>query len=272
MFRVDSKKTGGSAALAIAELIYHSTVRAARGGHSNAMFGLVMNVVQSAVFIVALYITMTLLGMRSSLLRGDFVVFLISGIMSYMTYNKTMKSVFGAEGPSSPMMQHAPMTTAVAIASAALSSLYLQVLSTGVILFVYHVAFVPVEIKDPVFAFAMILAAWLFGIGTGMVLLAIKPWAPKFAPLMIMIVSRVNVFASGKIMVGNALGFTLLKFFDWNPLFHIIDQMRGAIFINYVPRNSSLSYAIWVSVALIALGLMGEFFTRKHASSSWSAR
>ena len=272
MFRVETKKTGGSAALGIAELIYHSTVRAARGGYANAMFGLVMNVVQSAFFILTLYVTMTLLGMRSAVLRGDFVVFLISGIMSYMTYNKTMKSVFGAEGPTSPMMLHAPMTTAVAIASAALSALYLQILSTGVILFVYHVAFVPVEIKDPAFAFSMILAAWLFGIGTGMVLLAIKPWAPKFAPLMVMIVSRVNVFASGKMMVGNALSFTLLRFFDWNPLFHIIDQMRGAIFINYIPRNSSLSYAMWASIALIALGLMGEFFTRKHASRSWSAR
>ncbi len=272
MFRIDTKKTGGSAAISIAELIYHSTVRAARGSHSNAMFGLVMNVAQSAFFILALYVTMTLLGMRSAVLRGDFVVFLISGIMSYMTYNKTMKSIFGAEGPSSPMMQHAPMTTAVAIASAALSSLYLQILSSGVILFVYHIAFVPVEIKDPAFAFSMILAAWAFGVGTGMVLLAIKPWAPKLAPLLVMIVSRVNVFASGKMMVGNALGFVQLKFFDWNPLFHVIDQMRGAIFINYVPRNSSLSYAIWVSIALIALGLMGEFFTRKHASSSWSAR
>lgn len=272
MFRLETRKTRLSAALSIAELIYHSTVRTARGNHSNALFGLIMNIVQSALFILALYITMTLLGMRSNAMRGDFVMFLMSGVMSYMTYNRTMKAVFRAEGSTSPMMLHAPMTTAVSIASAALSALYLQILSTVMILFIYHVVFKPIEVNDPPFAFAMMLVAWLFGIGTGMVLLAIRPWAPKLAPILQLIVTRVNVFASGKMMVGNALSFSLLKFFDWNPLFHVIDQMRGALFINYVPRNSSTSYAIWVSVALIAVGLMGEFFTRKHSSQSWSAR
>jgi ABC-type polysaccharide/polyol phosphate export permease len=273
MFRVTPrKKTPLSAALEIADVTYHATVRAARGSHSNALFGLVINVATTALFIVILYVTMTLMGFVSNAFRGDFVVFLMSGVMSYMTYNKTMKAVYGAEGPTSAMMLHAPMNTAVAIMSAALSALYLQILSAVVILFVYHVAFVPVTINDPVHALSLILGCWLFGIGTGMVLLAIKPWAPKLAPMLMMIVSRINIFASGKMLVGNALSFTLLKFFDWNPLFHLIDQLRGAIFINYVPRNSSLSYALWVSVVLIALGLMGEFFTRKHTSRSWFAR
>jgi ABC-type polysaccharide/polyol phosphate export permease len=264
MFRIQTKKTRLTAALDLSELIYHSTVRAAQRGNSNALFGLIMNVVQSAVFIVALYVTMHLLGWQSSALRGDFVMFLIAGVMSYMTYNKTMKAVYGSEGPNSPMMLHSPMTPAVSIASAALSALYLQVLAVWVILFVYHVVFKPVVINEPVLAFAMLLASWFFGIGTGMVLLAIKPWAPKLAPVVLMVVSRVNVFASGKMMVGNALSFTLLKFFDWNPLFHLVDQMRGAIFIDYSPRNSSISYALWVSVALVAIGLMGEFFTRRN--------
>ncbi len=87
----------------------------------------------------------------------------------------------------------------------------------------------------------------------------------SLAPLLLMIVSRINIFASGKMMLGNTLSFTLLKFFDWNPLFHLIDQMRGALFINYMPRNSSISYALWVSTALVAIGLMGEFFSRRNA-------
>jgi ABC-type polysaccharide/polyol phosphate export permease len=105
-----------------------------------------------------------------------------------------------------------------------------------------------------------------------MVLLAIKPWAPKLAPMLMMVLTRANIFASGKMMVGNMLSFSLLAMFDWNPLFHIIDQMRGAVFLNYIPRNSSVSYPLWVTLALITLGLMGEFYTRQHVSRSWSAR
>jgi ABC-type polysaccharide/polyol phosphate export permease len=38
--------------------------------------------------------------------------------------------------------------------------------------------------------------------------------------------------------------------FIWNPLFHIIDQARGFVFINYNPHYTSISYPIYVSLAL----------------------
>ena len=55
--------------------------------------------------------------------------------------------------------------------------------------------------------------------------------------------------------VANALPGSLLKIFDWNPLFHAIDQARGFIFLNYNPHFSSWEYALWVALGLIVLGL-----------------
>ena len=60
------------------------------------------------------------------------------------------------------MMQHAPMNTIISICSAALGALYVQVLSLFVILFVYHVAFTPLEIDDPFGAFGMLVLAWFY--------------------------------------------------------------------------------------------------------------
>lgn len=273
MFRIETKKrTNLTATLELIAVTYHATVRAARGGGPNALFTLIMNVVQTAIFILALYLSMYLLGMRSSAFRGDFIVFLMSGVMSYTIYKNTMKAVFGADGPTSPMMLHAPMNSAVAIASAALSTLYEQALTSITIMGFYHLAIAHIEILHPAYAFFMMICAWTFGIGSGLVLLAIRPWVPKLAPVIMTIAMRVNIFASGKMMVANTLSFTLLKFFDWNPLFHIIDQMRGAIFINYSPRNTSIEYALWVTFGLFVVGLMGEFFTRQYVSSSWFKR
>ena len=273
MFRIAPRRRSSFAvAYEMAELTYHMAVRSAGGGQANPLFGLLLNIIQTAIFIIALYVTLTLLGMRSAAFRGDFVVFLMSGVMSYMTYMKSMKSVYGAEGPLSPMMLHAPMNTIVSLGAAAIGALYTQILTTVVILSVYHAAFKPVTIEDPAFAAFMMIAAWIFGVATGLLLLAIRPWAPKLAPILMTIIVRVNVFASGKMMVGNALSFWLLSLFDWNPLFHIIDQMRGAIFLNYIPRNSEVAYIFEVSGALIVIGLMGEFFTRRRVSQSWFAR
>ena len=64
----------------------------------------------------------------------------------------------------------------------------------------------------------------------------------------------------------------LRALFDWNPLFHVIDQARGFIFLNYTPRYTSIEYAIDVALACLMIGLMAEFFTRQYASASWGAR
>ena len=48
-----------------------------------------------------------------------------------------------------------------------------------------------------------------------------------------------------------------------------VDQVA---FVDYNPRNSDWEYALYLSLILIMIGLMGEFYTRKHASESWSAR
>ncbi|RVV97865.1 ABC transporter permease [Mesobaculum littorinae] len=272
MFERRRSATTMSSAASIFELIYHNTVRSVRKTHANAVMAIMMNILQTVVFVMAFYLLFVVLGMRGNAIRGDFMLYLMSGIFLYMVHTRTVQAIMRSEGPASPMMKHAPMTTAVAIASAALGALYVQVLSMGLVLYVYHVGWGPIHIHDPEGAFAMIALAWFSGLGVGIIFLAIKPWAPSFANMASMIYTRANMIASGKMFVANQLPGYMLAFFSWNPLFHTIDQARGFTFINYFPHNSSVTYPIWVSLALLMVGLMGEFYTRKHASMSWSAR
>lgn len=271
MFATQERNTHFRSALGLMELIYVSTVRHVRKSHRNAIVGLAMNMVQTVVFVAAFYLMFTVLGLRGSAIRGDFILYLLSGIFLFLTHTKAVGAIMGSEGPTSAMMKHAPMNTAIAIASAALSSLYLQVLSAALILFVVHVAWHPVVMDDPIGTIGMFLLAWFSGVAVGMVFLAMKPWFPEVAGILSTIYSRANMIASGKMFVANAMPSYILAFFDWNPLFHCIDQARGFAFINYNPHFSSISYPITVSVVLIMIGMMGEFYTRKHASISWSA-
>ena len=271
MFRVETRKSGLNSTLAILELIYHGAVRSVRRSHRNAMVGLLNNILQTLIFVGVFYFMMSVLGMRGAAIRGDFIVYIMSGIFLFMTNTRTMKAVAGSEGPTSAMMLHAPMTTAIAIGASALAALYIQILSILVVLGGYHVAVAPVHIDDPVGAFGMLMLAWLNGIGVGMIILALRPWFPSFTGIAQSIYSRANMIASGKMFVANSLTYTMLKVFDWNPLFHIIDQARGFAFVNYFPRNSSISYPIYVTLALIMIGLIGEYYTSRRASVSWQA-
>ena len=273
MFEVhQSPPRGIGAFFRFCELVYHSTVRNVRKRHGNALWGLFMNISQTLIFVMVFYVMFAILGIRSARLRGDFVMFVMSGVFLYMTHVKGMGAVVSSEGPASPMMKHAPMTTAISIASSALASLYIQVLSAAVILGGYQLGWGRVEIADPVGAVAMFLLAWFSGVSVGLIFLAAKPWWPDGVGIASTIYSRANMIASGKMLVANTTPYWILHYFDWNPLFHCIDQARGFVFINYNPHHSSIMYPVYVSMVLFTIGLMGEFFTRKHASASWYAR
>jgi ABC-type polysaccharide/polyol phosphate export permease len=272
-FQSARKPTGGfSSAIAIAELVYHSIVRSVRKQHNNAFLALAVNMLQVAIFVGVFYIMFTILGLRGAAIRGDFLVYIMTGIFLFMTHTKTLTAVIASEGPASAMMQHAPMNTIISIMAAALGALYVQIFSLFIILYGYHVIVIPVEIDDPASAFAMLMIAWVSGVALGLALLALKPWFPTGVSVMSVLYMRANMIASGKMFVANSLPSFMLAMFDWNPLFHLIDQARGFAFINYFPRNSNWEYAIYVTIALLMLGLMGEFYTRRHASVSWDAR
>ncbi len=117
----------------------------------------------------------SILGLRDAAIRGDFLVYIMSGIFLFMTHTKTMSAVFASEGPSSPMMQHAPMNTIISILAAAFGALYIQLLTLFLILYGYHVIVTPVTIDDPASAFGMIIIAWAAGLAVGLALLALKP-------------------------------------------------------------------------------------------------
>jgi ABC-type polysaccharide/polyol phosphate export permease len=147
----------------------------------------------------------------------------MSGIFLFQCHTKAISAVVGSEGPASPMMQHAHMNTFISICAAAVSTLYLQLLSLLCFLFIYHVAFTTVVIQQPIGAMAMLLTAWLSGFGVGMVFLSLKPWAPEIVKVLVTIYTRGSMIASGKIFVANSLPASMLVLFDWNPLFHTID-------------------------------------------------
>jgi ABC-type polysaccharide/polyol phosphate export permease len=271
MFQPALQKTGFRGFFATLELIFHVAVRDIRMNNSNAIIGMIINIIQSLIMVLVFVFMFTVLKMRGAAVRGDFLLYTMSGIFMYMTHIRAIRAVAKAEGPTSAMMKHAPMNTIVAIAGQAIAALYQQILAVLVILFFYHTVFNPVEFEFPVQAMGMLILAWISGVGVGMVFKAATPWAPDFFAVLTAVYTSANMIASGKMFLANALPTSKLFWFSWNPLFHVIDQTRGFVFLNYTPHYSNVSYPIWVTFWLIVIGLMGDTFTRQYASASWSA-
>ncbi len=252
-------------------LTFHNAVRATRKSHRNAVLAIVINIVQTVVMVGAFLFMFDVLGLRGLAIRGDFLLYVMSGIFVFITHVKSLGAVAGAEGPTSPMMMHMPMSQPIAVCAAALSALYIQTTSMLAILLAYHLLWTPIEIDQPFGAAMMLLLAWLSGCAGGLVLLALKPWFPQATSIIQQIYTRFNMIASGKMFVANQMPAHLIAMFAWNPLFHIIDQGRGYIFVNYNPMKSSLMYPIAMTVVFLVIGAIAVAYTSRHVSVSWSA-
>ncbi|MBA4490771.1 ABC transporter permease [Paracoccus sp. S1E-3] len=259
------------AALTTIALIYHMTVYKLRKGERSAIVGLLMTILRGLMMVAGFYALFMILGVRDSPIRGNFIVYIMTGIFMFMTHNQGIMAVMSAEGPVSPLMKHTPMNTAISISASALASLYQQVLACTVLLLFTNTFIEPLGIEQLIPCIGMFLLAWFSGCCIGMVFRAAQPWWPRGVMIASQFYMRMNMFTSGKMVVANTLPHFILRAFDWNPLFHIIDQTRGFAFINYTPHNSSLLYPIYVTMVLAMIGLMGEFVTRNEVSLSWTA-
>ena len=90
------------------DLIFHNTVRSIRKGHRDAVFAILASVIQTLVMVAAFYLFMSVLGLRGAAIRGDFILYIMSGIFVFMVHIKSMGAVAGAEGPTSAMMPGSP--------------------------------------------------------------------------------------------------------------------------------------------------------------------
>ena len=155
--KIDPKR--GQSAATMFELIFHTAVHNVRIGHQSPIIGLVLSMLQTIMMVAGFYVMFHFAGMRGSAIRGDYILYIFSGIFMFMTHNKALQAVMKADGPTSPMMKHAPMNTIVSVSAAALSALYLQTLSAAVILFGYHALWTPITIDEPVGVAASILSS-----------------------------------------------------------------------------------------------------------------
>lgn len=272
MFQSRTNHTMFGVVFSFLEVTYHATVRSVRQGHGNALLSIAISIFQSLLFIAAFYMMFTFLGGRSAAVRGNYMLYLMSGIFLYLTHIQTVRGLMGAAGPTSAMMQHAPMNTLVSICSEAFSILYIKIISVLCILLLIHTLIEPVEIHNWPGALRIFLLAWFTGVVIGLIFMGWKPWMPDLVNILSLVYIRANMIFSGKMFLANMMPAMMLPAFRWNPLFHIIDQMRGHIFVNYFPHNTTAYYPLFFSLGALLFGMMLESYTRKHASSSWEAR
>lgn len=253
------------------ELTYYTIIREVRSESGNAALGIVTAIMRVLMMVMIFYFMYEMIGLRGSIIRGDTLLFLVGGILLFFMHNNAISRTISAGSVVSPMMQHAPMTPTLMIISSALAGLYLHVLAALIIFLGIYLINGELDIYDPAGVALPFFLAWASGVIIGLLFLLIKPFAPRGMKILSTVYQRANMITSGKFFVANMLPNMVLPYFIWNPLFHAIDQARGAMFVNYFPHKTNLEYPVMFCVIGLLIGLMGEFWLRKTVSRSTAA-
>lgn len=265
-------KTILAAAISSLVIIYHSIVRDIRTKSGNATLGILLVMAQSLIMMIVFALLYKIIGARSLAIRGDFVLFLLSGIFLFLVHNRAIASVKSAASPTDSMLLHTPLNTLISIAATALAGLYMQIMTIFIILFVVALLRGSLDVYNPAGLLLPFFMAWASGVAIGMLFLVATPFAPKLVPILSQLYRRANMITSGKMLPANYMTAGMVKWFAWNPLFHTIDQARGEAFINYYPHRTNMEYPVIFTVAAITFALMAEAWLRKNMSQSWGKR
>ncbi|MEM9972173.1 MAG: ABC transporter permease, partial [Pseudomonadota bacterium] len=115
MFQAERRTTLLDSAFTFFTLTFHNAVRSIRSTHRDALMAILNNIVQTLIMVGGFYLLFIVMGMQAMAVRGDFLLFVMSGIFVFMTHVKSAAGVMGADGPTSPMMKHLPMNQGIAV-------------------------------------------------------------------------------------------------------------------------------------------------------------
>jgi hypothetical protein len=166
-----------SATLAILELIYHNAAHHVRKQHRNAVLAVLTSILQSVATVAVFYIMFSILGIRGAAIRGDFLLYIMSGVFMFFTHVKAITPSTGRRArlahdaaPADDDGHRHRLGRAVGALRPGPDGVRDPVgLSPRL---------GPITIYDPAGAMGMLILAWFSGVAIGMLFLGLKPWAP----------------------------------------------------------------------------------------------
>jgi capsular polysaccharide transport system permease protein len=192
---------------------------------------------------------------RSPPLGTSFILFYATGMMPFDLFQKVSGTTAKSLRFSRPLLAY----PAVSWIDAVLARFFLTTLTSMTVS--YILLSVIMMFSDthsvidvwPILA-AMSLAAVL-GLGVGSVNAVLMGFYPTWESIW-SIITRPLFIASGILILYETLPNTVRDILWWNPLLHIVGEMRTGFYPMYDATYVSLIYVLMVALALLAFGLM----------------
>lgn len=194
------------------------------------------------------------LAFREPPLGASFPIFYASGILPFFFYNSLQQKIATAIPFSRQLLSYPAVTFVDAIAAraivAAVTETMVAFIVFGALLVLYETRTDP-QALDMALSYVMAFTVAL-GIGTlNCYLFAVYPvWERIWG-----ILNRPLFIISCIFFLYDGIGQPYRDWLWWNPLIHVIGQMRHGIYYGYDATYVSVAYVMGLGLGLLALGL-----------------
>ncbi|WP_380055468.1 ABC transporter permease [Falsihalocynthiibacter sp. SS001] len=204
---------------------------------------------------IALLSVVFSLALRSPGLGTSFPFFYASGFLPFMFYSNLAQKVSAAIAFSRPLLKYPSVTYIDAILArfilAAMTHCVVFVILISAIVIIQDLQIFP----RPIYILNALLMAACLGLGIGTLNCFLIPVSPTWAHVW-KVLNAPLFLMSGVIFMIDRVPEPYDYYLTWNPVAHVVVEMRRGLFANYHADFISPAYVYGISLVAFVLGLI----------------
>lgn len=199
---------------------------------------------------------------RSSPLGGSVAMLVLTGLFPYALFSNISTQLMNAVEANKVLLSYPHVTPFDVMVSRAI----LEVL-TQVVVFVFVLLILAVQglwdlkIDDPLRVLIVVFVGAGLGTGMGLINAALAFKFPSYAQTY-GIIMRPMYFLSGIFFVAGYMSKDIQQILYYNPVAHLIEWFRSAIYVNYESPFLSVGYIVNFTITVLFFGLLLLRFNR----------
>lgn len=201
----------------------------------------------------------------SSLIRGRFtgaphaglptMVFFTSGVLPFLLFRNIVNGSVGVIEANMSLFNYQRVKPIDVFIARILVELMMKVAIAAILFTGFYIAGIKVTFNSILMSFAALGTLLLLAFGLGLIALMIGPlWHDS--KKVVHAINRPMMFVSGVFFAANAVPSHLRSWALYNPLVHMFELLRGALFADYTSHEGSWTYLLAWTVGALLVGLV----------------
>jgi capsular polysaccharide transport system permease protein len=204
---------------------------------------------------VAIMVVMFSLIGRSSLAGVPVALFMISGIMPFRFFSKLLPQLASSVHANKALFTYRQVSIIDPLVTRLIIEVVTYIVVFCIILSVMVWSGIAVGMQD-FLAFLMINVLLIsLGLGMGIMLCVASAYWEDTNKIVGMLM-RPMFLISGIFFTATMIPQKYIYLFDWNPIFHVIELIRQAMFVSYTSPVGDWQYVAFCALVVNAAGLM----------------